>query len=486
MQIHRLTCPLQARAFAAFLAFLLNACSTAPLPLLPSAIVIPAKAEAIDFGTAHSLIQNADRPLAAVAQMEKLVQSKQIPPQLLAQFYAMTGDENGTLALMDLGAEPSLAPLPDISRYTQKNAVETIVLAARNRRVVILNESHISQRQRSFATELALALRKAGFTHFGAEAFTPKIAGTMKDGVPKLEIGTYTLDPVFGDLVRQAVAAGYQLFDYEQRTEQEPKTQVDHATEVKIRDESQAQNIKKQLDENPNAKMFIYVGGGHGEKVPTGEKLLMMALQLKNRTGIDPLSIDQNIGMPSSRIELDSPIYRAVSGLAPQKNPAVLVKNTGEFFTRDGYDMAVFHPRLPDNSNRPGWLTMNGYRQSVAIKFPPMPTRTLLRAFIKTEPVEAIAMDQILVAANQTSATLMLPVGEYRILRQTEAGESIDLGQVVVTAPVGTGKWSNNHVLIQTGFRREIKTLFYSASRSSHPERFLIIHSVPLIDAIAY
>ncbi len=124
-------------------------------------------------------------------------------PLVFAQTYVISGDERGTLEIAERGRDASpLAPL-DVTGYQTEPAIAAVVAAAQNRRIVMLNENHISQRQRAFAFDLAAALRKAGFTHFGAETFQPEIEENMRDGVPKLSSGTHTMDPVFGDLTRQ-------------------------------------------------------------------------------------------------------------------------------------------------------------------------------------------------------------------------------------------------------------------------------------------
>ena len=254
----------------------------------------------------------------------------------------------------------------------------------------------------------------------------------MKDGVPKLSMGVYTLDPVFADLARHSAQLGYRLFDYEIREAQQASESADRNIQIAAREQAQADNIKKVLDANPDARLFIYLGGGHASKIPEEGGREMMALRLKRMTGIDPLVVDQQIGTPRSSVEYDGELYRGVANLAASTVPLVMTNASGQWLTPYGHDLAVFHPRMPDIAGRPGWLAMNGYRKPYALKLEPMPARTLLRAFVKTETAGSIAMDQILIAANQTEVSLMLPVGEYSVVRQNEAGESTPLGNVIV------------------------------------------------------
>lgn len=420
-----------ALAIGVAFAFLFSGCaiSTKPSPPVGAAVV---KAEKSDFFTALSLINEQDRPLVGLTQMAKLVEKKQLNNQTFAQFYAITGDERGVGELMEKDANPVSVPAKDMSGFAQRAAIDAIANAARDRRIVILNESHHNPRHRAFALALATRLREVGFTHFGAETFASNFAETIKDGAPKLKTGTYTLEPVFGDRVRQIAKSGYQLFEYEQRSDQMPKGKVDRKADISAREQAQAENIKKVLDTSLGARLFIYVGGSHGSEIPDEDNLEWMALRLKRMTQLDPLTINQWVGTPPGRAELDGPTYRGVVNLGAFNFPIVLANPTGDWLSAFGYDMVVFHPRVPDIAGRPGWLAMNGYRKPYALKLVPMPTRTLIRAFVKTEPAGSIAMDQILITANQTEVSLMLPVGEYSVVRQSEAGESTQLDNVVV------------------------------------------------------
>jgi hypothetical protein len=413
------------------LAFLFSGCatSTKPPPTASKAIV---DAEKNDFLTALSLINKQDRPLAGLSLIAKLVETGQLNNQTFAQFYAITGDERGVGELMEKDTSAVSVPAKDMAGFVQRAAIEAITSAAHDRRIVILNKSHHNPRHRAFALALAIRLREVGFTHFGAETFASNFAETIKDGAPKLKTGTYTLEPVFGDLVRQIAKSGYQLFDYEQRSDQMLKGKVDREADISAREQAQAENIKKVLDSNPSARLFIYVGGSHGSEIPDEDNLEWMALRLKRMTQSDPLTINQWVGTPAGRAELDGPTYRGVVNLGAFNSPIVLANPTGDWLSAFGYDMVVFHPRVPDIAGRPGWLAMNGYRKPYAQKLVPMPTRTLVRAFVKTESVGSIAMDQILILPNQTKVSLMLPVGEYSIVRQNEAGELTQLGNVVV------------------------------------------------------
>ncbi len=414
-------------AFALAGCLAITACVSQPAQIIKTA---PTDATKVN-PSIIALPSPSDKLLVAVKRMEAQLEAKQIPQQLAAQTYARTGDERGTLEMIDKNVPANtLAPL-DVTGYTVEAAVDAIVAAAKNRQIVMLNENHMSQRQRGFALHVARALRQAGFTHFGAETFRFDVESTLSDGIPKTTTGVYTEDPLFGDLVRQNVKLGYKVFAYERTSKSTDPEPVDQKARIATREQGQAENIKAVLAANPNARMFIYVGGGHASKVPSGGHE-WMGLRLKRITGIDPLTIDQNLGTPSARPERDGATYRGVASLGAQSQSIVLKNAKGEWLSSTGHDISVFHPRVPDVAGRPGWLTMNGYRKPIAVKFAASPVRTLVLAHVQGEPANAIAMDQIIVPANQTEVTLMLPIGKYVITREDEAGRTTPLPDVSV------------------------------------------------------
>lgn len=419
---------------------LLCACVTHTRPSqdrAPESLPLPPADLPDSYQSASQLLSTYDRPLQAYAMMERVVAKGASEfRQPLAQFSTMLGDEKTALILertaFRLPANPKPAKFDPIPGQ-RIDTLDAISAAAHGKRVVILQESHFRQRHRAFAHLLALRLRKEGFTHLGAEAFNncAKLPQNKSDA-PHLQLGFYTADPLFGDLVRNALSAGYSLFCYEQTILQQAPADADWKAGIAARESAQAGNIKKILDENPNARLFIYAGGSHGLKVPDGVGNEWMGMRLAKLAGIDPLVIEQSVGTPSLSAEHDLPFRRSVEHLESGSAAYVVRQPNGEFVTQRGYDISVFHPRVPDVGERGGWMTMNGYRSPVEFQFAPRAERSLIRAHFTKEPHDAVAVDQILIPAGNSKATLILPRGEYRITRQFESGYSEALGLSLV------------------------------------------------------
>ncbi|HYG30593.1 MAG TPA: hypothetical protein VD887_10300 [Allosphingosinicella sp.] len=309
-------------------------------------------------------------------------------------------------------------------RAEVREAIAEIVARARHTSIVILNEDHRSPRDRAFALEVARALRPLGYTVLAAETFSNPPAGIpyrpmadlARDRFPRLRTGTYVLDPVFGDFVRQALAIGYRPVAYEPSGPPRPGTAVERLRE---REQRAAENLVASIFRaDSRAKVMIYVGHSHVAEAPIrtfGQPEEWLAARLKRITGVDPLTIDQ-----TAADELD-PRARAWRGLlAPRlrARPSILFLEgaplvEGEY--RGAVDLQVVHPPLRLVRGRPTWLLRIG-RRPVEIPRRLLPARgtRLIQAFVAGEPADAIPLDQVVVEAGSPAPPLMLRRGPVR------------------------------------------------------------------------
>ena len=226
---------------------------------------------------------------------------------------------------------------------------------------------------------------------------------------------------------------GYEIFDYDPKQERT----LDQATQRREREAGQAANIKKVFDANPNAKIFVFVGGSHGNKLPQeGKNQAMMGRHLMDLLGTDVLSIRQSV--PQSKPVFDWPVRQAIepalSGARATvfRNAGVGEKQNSKWLTEPGFDMVVFHPRMLEILGRGSWMTMQGYRKLHVVNIPPLSTRTLLRARALPVQPSGIAMDQVLVLPQESQAALFLPIGEYALYRESEAGDTENIGRATI------------------------------------------------------
>lgn len=317
-----------------------------------------------------------------------------------------------------------------IGRLAGDGRPRKTVSAVRNMRIVIINETHDSQQPRGFSFLLARTLKREGFSHLGFEAIAVGKAQQLKRLGPTTDTGFYTFDAFLADYIRQGLAWGYEVFDYEERPGQEVTgTDVEKQN---ARERAQAKNIQSILSANTNARILLHVGGSHGAKLPQRNGVSMMARQLGEMTGLNVLSIEQGAGTPSSSPANDTPLYQAVATAIAPETTTVFRKRDGTYLTASGYDMVVFHPRMPGDGDRGRWMTLNGHRQAIAIRLAPLAERTVIRAWALPNAEKSLAMDQVLVSARDDIAHLYLPVGSYLLTREFETGRSEKLGTTKV------------------------------------------------------
>lgn len=361
--------------------------------------------------------------------------------QMLSQFASFLGDEATAVGVVERPPHPSLAR-PDLDDALARDAIEAIVEAARNTRIVILNEAHNVSGHRAFAAQVVRALRPLGYDWFAAETFTPpqpepyvRISSYAK-GAPFLaSYGYYTHDPVFAETVREAAQLGYRFVDYEQRFDQ--RASHDAAAEVQIatREEAQAYNlIANVLAAYPEARVFVFVGYSHAMEKP-GRGGTWFAARLKAKTGIDPLTIEQSMNWPAIMPENDAPHVAAVlERFAPDK--PIVVSRGGESVASPRYagqmDMSVFHPRMASFAGRPGWLAADPERRKVAIAVPPLDEVVLIQALRLQEGTAGPPADHYLLPPGATEATFFLRPGRYFFRQETAAGIRPALGSISI------------------------------------------------------
>ena len=306
----------------------------------------------------------------------------------------------------------------DISPHTKRDrprcdalAADPLVLIAEEARktnIVIINESHSSPRERHFVSQVLDALRQEGFDTYAAEALSHS---DLKPGRVLGGDGFYSNEPIFARTLLHAMALGYRLVAYEAS---QRGNEVDAASSLKrreLREQGQADNLMAAIfSKQPDAKVVIHVGGGHGNErrdVTRADGIALMGERLKAATGRDPLTINQ--------IECESGGTSTVIGRGFSSGEDVLVR---EF----PMDLYVGHPRLTFLSGRPAW------RREIDDKPVPVPFAFLSsdeRVIVEARPVGAslseVPTDRLILFPGER-LPMLLPPGRYRIDGFTPAG----------------------------------------------------------------
>jgi len=284
------------------------------------------------------------------------------------------------------------------------NVLDEIVSRARDTSIVIINESHERSEYRGFIAEVASRLRPLGYDALAIETLGNSLPDTPEQYLPPFRQqpdlpyfsdndGYYLSEAGFGRLGRRVKALGYHLLAYEIILNGPSPPGVTREQEIAEREEAQANSLASFLREHPGTRLLVHVGYSHATEVPRPEGEKWMAARLKEKTGIDPLTISQTTCRGSGNAVRLSAL--------PASEPA------GTF------DLVVDHPDGRFVRGRPEWRMRAG---DIPVSIPralrPKMGWRVIEARPVGEPVAAVPMDRVAIRPGEDIA-LMLPPGRY-------------------------------------------------------------------------
>ena len=301
----------------------------------------------------------------------------------------------------------------DMSSYGTDSALAHIIEAAAQRKLVIISENHMRPQHRIFAKKVIKELAKHGFHHLGLETFSSITDDNVlldseleSRGYPLNSpmTGTYTLEPQMGELVRDAISVGYNLFAYEK---------MGRDKSGRDRDEIQAGNIIRYLQNNPEAKIVILCGFHHAIESDwlKRNKYFWMAKYLKDKIDIDPLTIYQDNF--TEKINFNQhPILKELS----ITEPSVFVDASKKrVHVTDHVDMEIVHPMTYYRYGRPHWLFQNDAYKAVKPTIGDEAIYPIIVSAHRVGEISGAAIDCIELKYQYDNKNLVLPNGKYTV-----------------------------------------------------------------------
>ncbi|WP_052695354.1 hypothetical protein [Hymenobacter sp. AT01-02] len=239
-------------------------------------------------------------PLSALAQSRHALTTGNDPSidgmlwQMLQQYHAIAGNTDSVEYFLQQGWDNIRIPASSSPAQTARSsnpaptdtlvsldAVPEILRKAAGVQAVMLNESHTFGRHRALAAALLPGLYKQGFRYLALETLEDTAASTLAP-LP-LKAGFYTREATYANFIRTARKLGFTLVAYEAvRGKQE-------------RELAQATNLYNAVRHDPAAKVFVYGGGSHINRLamPGQAQKKWMAQHFIDLTGWRILSINQ-------------------------------------------------------------------------------------------------------------------------------------------------------------------------------------------------
>lgn len=250
---------------------------------------------------------------------------------------------------------PTQAPDPLFrQKYNPVPARDYILQEAAKHRIVIFNEAHHQPLHRVFTASFLDTLWNMGFRYFGAEGLVEFPYHQEKRQFPISGDGFYLDEPQYGNLVRNAMQLGYNVFGYDNHG---IENFVNDSTHLELRDKFQAQKILKILQTDSTVKILIHCGYGHLTEKKRAGSYKTMGVWIKELSGIDPLTIEQTRLTEKGNPEYEDPYYHLIEDI--EYSAAFLDESGSGFMGATGehlVDIRIYHPRTKFVNARPHWL----------------------------------------------------------------------------------------------------------------------------------
>ncbi len=322
-------------------------------------------------------------------------------------------DAVATFPYPPAGPRDLAIPSPD-EGWQAVDAVDYVLGEAPRRRFIVINEAHHVAQTRALTIELLPRLRALGYTHLAIEALDEQDTGLVARGQARNARGGYLREPVFAEMVRRALALGYVLVPYE----------FDGDT-PEARENGQAEQlIARTLGTAPEARVLVHCGYAHAHEAKgflfEAEPL---AMQIRERTGHDPLTLDQTLFRADPK-RREHPAYRALLEQAITGRPTILVRGDQAWSALPQHvDASVI---LPDAVADPSWQALG---ERVAFSPAKDPCRGQLPCLIEVAvagaPPEAVPAQRCLRLAARDCDRLWLPPGRLRLIARDGEGRTL-------------------------------------------------------------
>lgn len=320
-------------------------------------------------------------------------------------------------------------------------AVQYLDEVIKDQRLVFINDSPLHPQTRILTKELLQVFRDKGFTHLAIEAFTNAAEKVDKIGHPTINMGVYTDEPLFGELIREAIRLDFKIVSFNPSSVEldRAKKIVQKSMSLSPKDPkltinsanwSKAMNLNRQYSKNKSAKYLVITHKNQTHKKEING-IRSIAYWFQQITQTAPYTIDQ-VTMNEQCATTEHPVYK----FANVNYPAVLKKYTKIYNAPIGdvdgiSDLQIFHPRSQFVQNRPTWLKQGDQKVSYQINADQynMTYPLLVIAYSPDEDIEiAVPLDVIEISNSRDAMPLFLPPGTATlVLKDKKTRKKLDV-----------------------------------------------------------
>ncbi|MEO6630245.1 MAG: hypothetical protein ABIN13_00945, partial [Mucilaginibacter sp.] len=223
--------------------------------------------------------------------------------------------------------------------------------------------------------------------------------------------GTYTIEPIFGEMVREALRLHFKLVAYESIADCDNKTKDPNYCS-RFRDSVMARNLNKIFKADPKARLLVYAGYDHIHE-GSEDSWKKMAQFFTEQTGINPFTIETTRQVEHLDPQLNPKEFAAVNNLNHITKPVIALGDSGAWHGQF-VDATVIFPRYLVKGKRPVYNSIGGLRKPYSLSGMHLKPGQFIQAFYANEkPGKRIPADQFVVGDEES--VLYLFKGQYSL-----------------------------------------------------------------------
>ncbi|MEP6614197.1 MAG: hypothetical protein ABJA76_19975, partial [Mucilaginibacter sp.] len=142
-----------------------------------------------------------------------------------------------------------------VKQHTFVDAADYITTQAKQHQVTMINEAHHLPFHRAFVLPMLKKFYDAGYRYMAIETLDDTLINQKQ--YLDYNTGTYTIEPIFGEMVREALRLHFKLVAYESIEDCDNKTKDPNYCS-RFRDSVMARNLNKIFKADPKAKLLVY------------------------------------------------------------------------------------------------------------------------------------------------------------------------------------------------------------------------------------
>lgn len=369
--------------------------------------------------------------------------SKGMYYQVLAWYYSYVGEVTRAEQLFSkevTGNDTTPINFEAYKKIKISQDFELFKKATEHTKIVMINEAHHQPQHRVFTYNCLEELYRQGFRYLLLEALSNSDSLINKRGYPEIgKSGTYTKEPLYGQLIRKAINLGFKIVAYDYGSQgcvYNPEQPFYCANKREL---YASKNIQKILNQDSTAKIIIHCGYDHVNE-RTNDDWIKLAEFIKIISSVDPVTVNQTFIRERGNGKSECHEYKYITSNNRFDKISFVVDSSNQFYSpssRQNYsDIYLITPPFTINKyNRPSYLDqLNDVSKYIFI--PSKISKKILDGYLaqvfgKAE-VNGVPFDQFIINNANSSYAVYLPKGKYSIVFRNKNGEVIYETEILI------------------------------------------------------